>query len=348
MPPSFRDRVRARAREAARRATQGIADAARKGIRRVFTRPEPEPAPRPEPVPSKPPRRPPQAAAPPPRKRSPQQLPKPPRKLPLPVPPRSEVDDGEPSQGQLPQQVKSLAAQLDALRKNEMEILQRLRELGYERVADAVSGVPEPPQAGAVPPSEDLPELPTPPEGAVPPAPPSLPQAPTPQRPPKPSPDEQDREIDQLPPAEQRERRYPLSGSSIQIPFDSDPATVFDLLSETWRRASPGSRRDPQTHEPLDATPPYAPDAVAIGTPLDPGTQIPPSAMVSRGAFVRWCKQSGYGEGLSVEVDGLMARPGRVILPAVARARDGGKVPRRGRITVPGHLEQAGDSEDND
>jgi len=349
MPPSFRDRVRARvragARDAARRAVQNIADAARRGLRRVFVQPEPEaeplrPSPPQRPQRPEPPQRaelpePGSAPSPPPRRRPPQRS-----ELPEPPTPESTRDLSEQERAQ----AHELLGQLQELRG----IVERLRQLGYEEAAQAVMGVPDEYKPGRVPATEGMPEpgtLPEAPEPAEPATPPEAPALP-PQRPPRePAQQQDDEEIDQLPPADQGERRYPLSGSSILIPYDKDPATVFDLLVETWGRASPGSRRDPETGLPLDARPPFAPDAVAIGSDVDPGKQIPQEALINRSAFARWCQQEGYGDGLAVEIDGLVAKPGRPILPAVARARDEGKVPRRPRTTVPSHL-SSGASDD--
>jgi len=242
------------------------------------------------------------------------------------------IPDSKPLSEQERAQGETLLGELHELRS----IIERLRELGMEQAAAAILGIPELPELSPVEPTPGLPEpgkLPEPPEFSQ--APPEAPVKPPTKEQKKPAEQQEEEEIAQLPSADQGDKRYPLSGSSILIPFDTDPATVFELLLETWRRASPGSRRDPDTGRALDARPPFAPDAVAIGSDVDPGMQIPQEALVSPAAFVRWADSNGYQDGLAVEIDGLIAKPGRPILPTVARMlRDDDKMPRRPRNTT--------------
>lgn len=184
--------------------------------------------------------------------------------------------------------------QLSSLAVATNQIYQRLVDLGYAQAAQAIVGVPPaPPMPPVPPPGAGLPELPPPPEL---PEPPEAPEAP----PAEPS----------AVPAE----RYLLSGSSIHIPY-VDPATAFRTLKSEWERAMIGSPR--VGGQPTDPRPKYAPDAFVRGNTLDPGLQVPSHAMRSENAFVAWAADNGYEQGLSVEVDGLIAPPGRGVITTV-------------------------------
>jgi len=174
------------------------------------------------------------------------------------------------------------------------QIYSRLVDLGYTEAAQAIVGVPPSPLPETPPVEGPPPEpvVPTaPPEPPIPPAPPEVPP--------------------QEPPARPSER-YLLAGSSIHIPMMA-PMAAFHTLLENWERAKIGSpRRD---GVPTDIVPRYAPDATVRGSALDPGMQIPGWAVrdPSGETFVKWATDNGYGKGLSIEVDGLIARPGRDI-----------------------------------
>jgi len=214
-----------------------------------------------------------------------------------------------------------LLGQLANLTLATNEIVHRLRKMGYTDAADAVLGVPRtppaptprpelPPVAPGVPTAPAVsPELPAPPS----PAPPAPPQEPPPE-PPEPDLPE--------PEPERPGKRYSLRGSNIYIPH-LVPDDAFDTLLSEWDRARIGLKGD----DPDAAIPPYAPDAIARGNSADPGMQIPPGALRSRSAFLEWANENGYGEGMSIVVDGLIAMPGRTVIASPGRPAD--PAPRR-------------------
>jgi hypothetical protein len=201
-----------------------------------------------------------------------------------------------------PNEIRELLEQLSQINAMSAEIAQRLDQLGAGRAAQAIVGGPIPP--------------PAPP--AAPPAPPPQP-APTPEQPEEPEDPEPPEEPPELPP-EKPQERYLLNGSSIHIPF-LDPTTAFQVMLRVWNEAKIGSPRKKVGEDangrpimvPTDASPKYGADAVARGTSLDPGIQIPPEAMRSESAFAKWADDHGLGQGLAIEIDGLVAKPGRTV-----------------------------------
>jgi len=189
-----------------------------------------------------------------------------------------------------------LLHQLSNLAIATADITKRLNDLGYGQSAQAIVGVPPIPETLEVPPPEASEPVPSP-QAPLPPPPP--PEPPPPPSPPHVPPSE--------PPASPTER-YLLAGSSIFIPF-LDPETAFHTLAAEWSRAMIGSPRPGGV--PVGVRPMYAPDAFVRGSALDPGVQIPAKATRSAEAFVEWAKENGYEKGLSIEVDGLLAPPGR-------------------------------------
>jgi hypothetical protein len=175
-----------------------------------------------------------------------------------------------------------LMEQLSHLTVATNEIYNRLVELGYKDAAEAIVRVP---LAPVIPPEE--PAVPLPPV-------------------------EPPIEIPEEPPTEP-EGRYLLQGSNLFVPF-MDPLNAWHRLKTMWEEASIGSPRDPVTGEPLDDAPPYAPDAYAKGSTLDPGVQIPRQAIVSADAFSQWAQNNGFSSGVAIEVDGLIAGPGRSVM----------------------------------
>lgn len=98
-----------------------------------------------------------------------------------------------------------------------------------------------------------------------------------------------------------------LRGSSIHIPF-VDPEGAFLALIDVWQTARIGMRTDE------DGPTKYNPNAYAKGSPVDPGLRIPGYALRSADAFERWAQQNGFGEGLSITIDGMVAAPGRSVI----------------------------------
>lgn len=200
-----------------------------------------------------------------------------------------------------------LIQQLSSLQAATSNLVQRLRELGYEDAASAILGTPVPPP----PPREQRPpRIPEPPP-APPPPPPILPPEVPPQQQ---EPEEQEPEEQEVP-EEYRPPRYLLNGPAIRIPW-FPPEEAFDRFNAVWDRVGIGGPRDPDDPtRGLDAAARYAADAVAVGSAMDPGVRIPLTALRSKDAFVSWAKEKGYGPGLSIVVDGLLPKGGQPISP---------------------------------
>jgi hypothetical protein len=193
-----------------------------------------------------------------------------------------------------------LLQQLSSLQAATSNLVQRLRELGYEDAASAILGTPAAPR----------PRPPKPPP-APPPPPPILPPEVPPQQQ---EPEEQEPEEQEVP-EEYRPPRYMLNGPAIRIPW-FPPEEAFDRFNAIWDRIGIGGPRDPDDPtRGLDIAARYAADAVAIGSAMDPGVRIPLRAMRSREAFVGWARENGYGPGLSIVVDGILPKGGNVVGP---------------------------------
>ena len=289
----LRNRLQNRVRGAVQRAGVRALEAARPTVRRALEVILEEPLPAQPATPVEPQARPePQAVEPPPDVAPQQELlePRPEREgLPLasplegapPLPP--DLPPGGPV-GPGGDGATSLMEQLSNLTIATNEIYNRLAQMGYTEAADAIVRVPK---------------LPTT-------TPTVEPVVPPPVEPPV----EPPLEVPEVP-----EARYLLQGSNLFVPF-MDPENAWFHLKKMWEDASIGSPRDPVSGEPIDDAPPYAPDAYAKGSTLDPGIQIPRSAIVSSDAFSSWANENGFAEGVAIEVDGLIAGPGRSVMPS--------------------------------
>lgn len=204
-----------------------------------------------------------------------------------------------------------MLAQLTDLQRATHDIVTRLAAMGYKEAAEAVVGVPAPPE---LPPMK-------------PPPPPERPPPPPPQEPPE---EEEEEEEPEEPPAAPERERYLLAGTAMFIGFTADLEILYARLVQEWQDAAIGSKRmdDPRggvdsqgrrIQVPADPIPPYAPDAVIRGGALDPGIRIPREALVNRDAFVKWATDKGLGGGASIEIDGLLSAPGKPIVAAVER-----------------------------
>jgi hypothetical protein len=219
---------------------------------------------------------------------------KPAEPKPPPLPPMEQPPPVQGGRGD----AESLMEQLSALSTATNEIYKRLSKMGYKEAAEAIVAIkplaPQAPPAVPAPPVVPQPQLEEPP----PQAPPALPK----QQLPKP------------------QRRTPdLKGSNMYIDW-MPPGQAYRVLEYEWRRASIGSKRDDQGN-PVDPLPPFAPRAIATGSPMDPGVQIPPGVLRSEGAFVAWANDHGFDQGLSIEIDGIIPRAGRSIISAADRPR---------------------------
>ena len=191
-----------------------------------------------------------------------------------------------------------LLQELSTLQAATASLVERLRALGYLDAAQAVLGTPAAPK----PTPEGRP--PTPP----PPPPPILPPEPEPQEP-----EEQEEEEEE--PEEYRPPRYLLNGPAIRIPW-FPPDEAFTTFATVWDRISIGGKRDPSDPtRGIEGIARYGADAIARGSPMDPGKRIPLSALGSKRAFTNWAKQNGYEDGLSIIVDGLLPEGGKPIGP---------------------------------
>lgn len=218
-------------------------------------------------------------------------------------------------------EIQALLEQLASLTTSASEITDRLADLGAGEAAGQIAGAaPSPPPA---PKPQEEPEAP--PAPAAPPAPRPIP-VPAPPPPPPEEPPEPPEEPPEEPPGTPRER-YLLNGSSIHIAFH-DPKNAYDRLTQVWEEAKIGS---PRKHVgvtadgkpilvPIDFSPRYAPDAVAKGSTIDAGVAIPMEALRSRAAFQEWANKNGLGHGMSIEIDGLIAPPGRAVISSSKQA----------------------------
>lgn len=191
-----------------------------------------------------------------------------------------------------------LLQELSTLQAATASLVERLRALGYLDAAQAVLGTPSAPK----PPPEGRPPAPPPPP------PPILPPEPEPQEP-----EEQEEEEEE--PEEYRPPRYLLNGPAIRIPW-FPPDEAFTTFATVWDRISIGGKRDPSDPtRGIEGIARYGADAIARGSPMDPGKRIPLSALGSKRAFTNWAKQNGYEDGLSIIVDGLLPEGGKPIGP---------------------------------
>ena len=116
-------------------------------------------------------------------------------------------------------------------------------------------------------------------------------------------------------PEEYRPPRYLLNGPAIRIPW-FPPDEAFTTFATVWDRISIGGKRDPSDPtRGIEGIARYGADAIARGSPMDPGKRIPLSALGSKRAFTNWAKQNGYEDGLSIIVDGLLPEGGKPIGP---------------------------------
>jgi hypothetical protein len=119
------------------------------------------------------------------------------------------------------------------------------------------------------------------------------------------------------PPLPTKETPSPwLRGSSIYVGFDDLGGVWLELL-DVWRTARIGMKATDTG--PLK----YGPNAVAKGSDLDAGLRIPAHALRTKGAFLRWARQNGYEDGMSVLIDGMVAAPGRSVISGASSKRKG-------------------------
>jgi len=192
-----------------------------------------------------------------------------------------------------------LLQELSTLQAATASLVERLRALGYLDAAQAVLGTPAAPK----PPPEGRPPAPPPPPPPI--LPPEVP--PEQQEPEEPEEEEE--------PEEYRPPRYLLNGPAIRIPW-FPPDEAFTTFATVWDRISIGGKRDPSDPtRGIEGIARYGADAIARGSPMDPGKRIPLSALGSKRAFTNWAKQNGYEDGLSIIVDGLLPEGGKPIGP---------------------------------
>ena len=192
----------------------------------------------------------------------------------------------------------ALLQELSSLQAATSSLVERLRELGYLDAAQAILGTPVAPK----PPKEEKPP-------GLPPLPPEPPIEPPPQE------QEEEPEEEEEKPEEYRPPRYLLNGPAIRIPW-FPPEEAYSTFATVWDRISIGGKRDPtDPSRGLEGIARYGADAIARGSPMDPGKRIPLSALVSKRSFTTWAKQNGYEDGLSIIVDGLLPEGGKPIGP---------------------------------
>jgi hypothetical protein len=193
-----------------------------------------------------------------------------------------------------------LLQELSSLQAATTGLVERLRELGYLDAAQAILGTPAAPK----PPPEGPPPAPPPPP---PPEPPPEQQEPEEQEP--------EEEEEEERPEEYRPPRYLLNGPAIRIPW-FPPEEAFTTFANLWDRISIGGKRDPSDPtRGIEGIARYGADAIARGSPMDPGKRIPLDALASKRAFAAWAKKNGYEDGLSIIVDGLLPEGGKPIGP---------------------------------
>jgi hypothetical protein len=190
-----------------------------------------------------------------------------------------------------------LLQELSTLQAATASLVERLRALGYLDAAQAVLGIPAAPK----PPPEGRPPAPPPP--------------PPPILPPEPEPQEEEEPEEEERPEEYRPPRYLLNGPAIRIPW-FPPDQAYTTFSTLWDRIGIGGKRDPSDPtRGIEGIARYGADAIARGSPMDPGRRIPLDALASRRAFTAWAKKNGYEDGLSIIVDGLLPEGGKPIGP---------------------------------
>jgi len=314
---SLRERILERVAGIVRRSTERVTGRLRSVVQPTPAPPRPAPEARPAPVPTPRPQSARTPPAPPQRTPSTPQRPQTPQAQPT---PRADEPSWDVSVAPDPSRasVNDLVGQLASIQALQNDLVQRLISLGYSDVAKAVLGVPELPQPTPAP----LPPLPEPPR------PPELPPAPPVGLPPLPPeagvPQQQEPPPEEPPPEEQEperppEKRYLLAGPAIRIGF-FPPDGAWDQFSRLWMRMNIGTKRDPDDKSRgIEPGASFGADAIARGSPMDPGVRIPSSAFRSRDAFTGWAQQNGYKDGLSITVDGLTAAPGVVIGPMSVR-----------------------------
>jgi len=84
----------------------------------------------------------------------------------------------------------------------------------------------------------------------------------------------------------------------------SDPLSVFGNLVDLWNHISYGVKRN-EAGEPIHA-PQSAPLAHAKGSAIDIPVKIPTYAYTNQKAFEIWAEDSGFKDGLSVEITGII------------------------------------------
>jgi hypothetical protein len=121
---------------------------------------------------------------------------------------------------------------------------------------------------------------------------------------------------EEVPPKPTKEAPSPwLRGSAIYIDY-VDPEGAFMALVDVWTTARVGMSADDTGRLK------HMPRAYAQGSPIDPGMRIPGYALKDENTFIEWAKSNGYGDGLSVTVDGMVAAPGHSVIKRATPSED--------------------------
>jgi hypothetical protein len=102
--------------------------------------------------------------------------------------------------------------------------------------------------------------------------------------------------------------RYDWKRKPLFISYGS-PTNVYKRLEIIWKKVSPGAKRD-ENGEPIEM-PQYSPFAIATGSTVSSGYEVPEYALVSPVSFENWCRTVGFGDGVSLEIRDMVERPGK-------------------------------------
>ena len=104
--------------------------------------------------------------------------------------------------------------------------------------------------------------------------------------------------------------KYDWNRKPIYIGFDT-PAGAFDKMDSEWEKIAFGVPR--KDGEPVGFTQ-ASPYAVARGSSMHSGVTVPFRALVNKTSFKNWAEEEGLGDGLSLEITGVMSKPGQKII----------------------------------
>ena len=85
------------------------------------------------------------------------------------------------------------------------------------------------------------------------------------------------------------------------------PLEVYAKLDTIWNKISFGSKRDPETGDPIEF-PKFTPHAMASGSSISQAYEVPEYALNTPTSFENWCKTVGFGNGVSLEIINMIKK----------------------------------------